>query len=424
MNMNSDLQTKSCRILAIPVRTMWFWLFAALLTFNLVVIGFDLYPRVERKLARRNIGQIPATAFPQQVRNATLRLFIKKDQPLLSDENRLRIIDYLMEPQDFIFRGGLLGNGLVNWCQTTNDPEAFAAIKHYADEMIDIHGHFYNPPDSVNDGAIGCSLVFLAGSTKEERYRKACDELASYFISYSARHSGLVPYIAHKDEELMLIDTIGLMCPFLAQYSKMTGKPEALDLAIRQIDEFMAHSIDFKSGIPFHGYNRRCDDYLVGVVGWGRGLGWLVTGVGKVLTEIPSQDPRRERLVAYSQRIIKVAIQTQRPDGVWGNMITVSSSLKDSSATAMITVFLIQCRRQEVVGPEIDANISRAVESLRRNTRKNGVLDFAQGDVIDLNRHSRNWGATMYGQGALLSALVELANLKLKQPPPIQPQIQ
>ena len=104
MNMNSDLQTKSCRILAIPVRTMWFWLFAALLTFNLVVIGFDLYPRVERKLARRNIGQIPATAFPQQVRNATLRLLIKKDQPLLSDENRLRIIDYLMEPQDFIFR--------------------------------------------------------------------------------------------------------------------------------------------------------------------------------------------------------------------------------------------------------------------------------------------------------------------------------
>jgi len=390
---------------------LWPTLFLLLLACNLVVIGFDLYPRIAQKIGRNQIGSLTLAEMRERVRKATIRLLDTHTAPLNSDESRLVIIDYLREHSDFPYRGGLLTSGLITQCELTNDPEAFLSIQRYCDTLIDEKGRFFDPPNSVNDGVQGCALAFVAQRASKPNYRVGADALYTYYANIALSHDGLVPYVRTKQDNLVLVDTIGLLDPFLARYSLLASNPAAMTLAIRQIDDFMVHGIEHNSELPFHGYNLSEHFSPVGVVGWGRGLGWLASGISRVAQEMQTNDPNFDRLVDYTKELTSVAKRYQRPDGGWGVMLSYQSAELDSSATAMITGFLLRSQRTGKLGPEYDDTIKRALECLRKCTRVDGQLDFAQGDVLDLNRHSRNWGLANYGQGNLLSCMAMVEHL-------------
>ena len=113
----------------------------------------------------------------------------------------------------------------------------------------------------------GTTVLYLAGKTGDNRYIRVADEFASYLAQRSRVEGGTVAY---RNKE-RLVDTLGMVCPFLAEYGCCRKKPEAVELAVRQITDYLKFGIDARSGLLFHGYNPADSNRPVGVVGWGRG---------------------------------------------------------------------------------------------------------------------------------------------------------
>lgn len=421
MNTNLDPKTKPHRFLTTPGRSKWFWLFAALLAFNLVVAGFDICPKIDRKIARIGIGTIPPADYMQRVRTAAVARLMELPPIRFSDESRLRFIDYLFPPAYFErWPYGLLANGIGDSYVLSPDPEVLKVLTAYGNKIIDSQGRFLMPFNGVETASQGNVLLLLATQTKDPRYRKACDAIAEHYLALYRKSGRPLPYNAvdkASADNLVLVDTIGLLCPFLMEYYADTGRREVMEMSVAQIDEYFKYGIEPRSGLPYHGYNANMAFAPIGLIGWGRGMGWLALGLADTLPNLPAASPERARVSDYARQLAASAIQFQRNDGGWGTMLTSSSSQFDSGCTAMIAYFLLRCRNEGVTQPGMDDAISRSLEALRLKTRRDGTLDFCQGPVIAENRHSRVWEPTSFAQGLLLSTLVQEAIYKAKTKP-------
>ena len=54
---------------------------------------------------------------------------------------------------------------------------------------------------------------------------------------------------------------------------KMCIRDRAVDLAIKQINEYPANGMLLERNLPYHAYNVNTKEKL-GLCGWGRGVGW------------------------------------------------------------------------------------------------------------------------------------------------------
>jgi rhamnogalacturonyl hydrolase YesR len=89
--------------------------------------------------------------------------------------------------------------------------------------MVSPAGQILRHCDRVEVTMHGPNLIQLFGMTKDTRYRLAADHMASYLITRSAGEGGTVAYTGH----LCLVDTLGMICPFLAEYDSPIDAVEA-----------------------------------------------------------------------------------------------------------------------------------------------------------------------------------------------------
>ena len=100
-----------------------------------------------------------------------------------------------------------------------------------------------------------------------------------------------------------------------------------------------------------------------------------------------------------------MAMVFEKPQGGWGNMLSVEYSNYDSSATAMILYFYSVGAQLGVLGNEYDPVIQRGFKILKQNTWRNGVVDRTQGGCEDLNKYSSVYAPFPVGQGMALAAI-------------------
>ncbi|MFO7639366.1 MAG: glycoside hydrolase family 88 protein, partial [bacterium] len=94
--------------------------------------------------------------------------------------------------------------------------------------------------------------VAPGGRTSRERYRVAAQRLVEWLLESHPRSStGTLPY-RPEEPNVLLVDTLGMICPLLTRYGERYEKPEAVALAKKQLREFLDHAVDARSGLPFH----------------------------------------------------------------------------------------------------------------------------------------------------------------------------
>jgi Glycosyl Hydrolase Family 88 len=113
-------------------------------------------------------------------------------------------------------------------------------------------------------------------------------------------------------QPVILVDTLGMICPFLTRYGHDFAEPAAAKLALRQLSAFYGVNLDPDSGLPFHGYI--CGGpFRLGLHGWGRGVGWYLMGL--VDTLIEAADKQDQALYASLQKVVLSLSRWQRSDG-------------------------------------------------------------------------------------------------------------
>jgi unsaturated rhamnogalacturonyl hydrolase len=403
-----------------------------LLTFNIILFGFDAYPVIDRKLSRIGIGTLDGNKFEEKVVERSLNWLDKPYPFIINDESRYLLFEYLLgnmsvdstrldrsavsasppvPDSDWLMHDdtsplGVLALGTLTYGDRSGDSDRFIrTLEGYATRFIDGENGLKLKPTNVEQTCHGITLTYLAAKTRKPIYLRACDEIANYYLTSFRKNKQAMPYVVWDSDQFVLVDTLGMMCPFLLRYAALTGNSEALELAIFQMEEYFKHGVNKQTSIPFHGYNPARGNHPIGLAAWGRGSGWMALAFQQFLQWMPEDHPKREMLVDECKKFTEALRIVQREDGAWGNMLGLGVAQKDSSATAMICQLFMYGRIVGILGNEFDRPIKLALEALRKNTRKDGTLDFAQGPPVAMNQHSRRWGPNRFGQGSLMLCL-------------------
>lgn len=183
--------------------------------------------------------------------------------------------------------------------------------------------------------------------------------------------------------DIRFVDTIGFICPFLF----CVGLKE---VALRQIEEY--DKALFNGVYPPHAYNVKTNKPL-GVFDWSRGVGWYILG----LVETPHLNGNCERIKRLSGELLKC----QRLEGGFSCMLFNKNERFESSGTALIGLLFVKA--YEITADDVYLKAALSVErALMKNTRRDGTVDFAQGDTKGIGFYSRTFDRMPFAQGITL----------------------
>ena len=219
-------------------------------------------------------------------------------------------------------------------------------------------------------------------------------------VNKHTKENGLIEY-REGFGDVYIVDTIAFVCPILVRYGVVTGNPEYVDLAIKQIKNYYENAYIEKYGLYAHGYNAMTNTPCESI-GWGRGTGWYLLGILYCYQELSEIDEKKwldDRMIEAAKNILRY----QRTDGGWSTQL-VSNWNYDSSATAMFGTFLFHLY-------SITHNIAylkagqKALVKLMSSTRRDGAIEYCEGACHGLGKYSNNYGISPFTQGMVLEMI-------------------
>mgnify|MGYP002623562095 CR=1 FL=1 len=281
-----------------------------------------------------------------------------------------------------------------------------AVLGRFLSRKFGEDGGWREKPEQI-DAAMLAWAVMQSGM-EPERYRRAFDETAALVLRHVGG-DGLVQYRQGAVGGYRYVDTIGLVCPFLAAYGLMYGREDCVDLAVRQIEAYDRHGMHPGLHLPYHAYAAE-DGRPLGLCGWGRGLAWYAIGLADVWRLLPASDRRKAELEARVAKLARAAARFQQPDGSFRWTVTRPETRADSSVTAALAWFLLRAAAASGAPGDLRERARRALAYLRGVTRRGGAVDFAQGDTRDIGVYAQRFDVLPFAQGfALRAAAAALA---------------
>ncbi|MCR5485115.1 MAG: glycoside hydrolase family 88 protein [Clostridiales bacterium] len=360
----------------------------------LIVVLFDAVPLFLNWEERIGIGRMSGEAWLGAVKNTALKWLKKTPSVPITDNTRLTLIDRL--------RGNYRSDKIQSWQEAFlllglnecgNDEGTKKEIKEYVDRVLSESAD--KLPMSV-DFALKAYAVLTSPLCDREKMRPLFDSVFD-FLKKSAG-DGTVPYNVNIPN-VRFVDAVGMVCPFLFEYAAVYGSDEASALALRQIDEYVKYGLHSCLYVPVHCFNT-ANKAPLGVYGWGRGCGWFAFALYASLGSTAGET--KAHISEIAEKFADGMIKYQLPSGGWGRMI-FSDSVGESSATAM-TACLMNGLFLESGDEKYKNSFDKAISFLQKSTRRNGKVDFAQGDTKGIGFYSSRLGVLPAAQGASLVA--------------------
>lgn len=291
------------------------------------------------------------------------------------------------------------------------ESEDLRVLKTMFDHNIDEQGNWLTPINKVDYVMKGYSLIYLLNITKNSRYEQACQQLASSILLEHERvGDGCLPYTPTGSAQGILVDTLAMICPFLARYSNHFQETEAMKVSINQLKQFVRKNVDHDTRFPYHGYY---DDgpKRLGMHAWGRGTGWYMMGLIDTLLEMSEQHPDYPELFNAYLDAANSLKKYQRQDGHWNWAILHRKDRFDSATTSMIGYSLMRGLQRNFLDNSFQTVVNTAIQGLVNVTNAHGVLDGSLGECKGLGKYPQSYGSSPWLQGSATAfAAIYLAN--------------
>ncbi len=371
-----------------------------LLALVAVVVLIDLVPLFADWQGRIHIGRYTdRQKWGQKVSERGSEWLTNTPKIKVTDNTRLIFIDML--------RGNYTKSAIQHWQEASlllglteyikkhGDLAAKAQVKTYLDKTFDQHGQWRDAPKHV-DGAILAYAVMKLDDVDTDRYKPAYDAIWN-MIQGLIGEDGTVMYRSFM-KPYRYVDTIGFICPFLIAYGIRYQVDDCVRLAVKQIHEYEQKGMLKQQHIPCHAYNITTNMPL-GLYGWGRGLGWYAIGLIDAWSELPENHELKSRLQQSVETFTLAVLKQQQASGAWNWTVTRSEARADSSTTATLAWFLLQASEIEGLEMKCKEAVDRAVSYLMQVTRRNGAVDFSQGDTKDIGVYAMLFNILPFTQG-------------------------
>ena len=386
--------------------TLWKWAFIFLFLLNVAVIGRDVYPRLYTKFVHMKKGcACSDKEYSRLVAAVAINWMDKPPVTAITDDRRFLILDdihrWYNDPLHVSWPQAILAKGICDLHYVNKDPKLLITISRFIGKMVNSDGNLVYPLNGVEQVSFGSTLLYMYEQTRDEKYLKAAKHMINYLKQQAASNGGTVPYV--QGSSLRLVDTLPMICPFLAEYGISQNDPLALQLAIRQLVEYSKYGVDRRTGTPIHAYNAKFHNMPAGGVGWGRGAGWYARGIVYTVKLLSTDIPEKKYLEDCIRSFAKLVVECELTDGGWGSKLGIPEGF-DSSSTALIADALeVAINTGIIESPSYNSTVKKALLALKKHTRTDGTVDFAEGNCMDVGRYSSLSIPTPYAQGAVLS---------------------
>ena len=271
-------------------------------------------------------------------------------------------------------------------------------IEEYIKKFFDDDGKWRVKPKTVDFAML--SYTILKCSKDINKIKPAMDEMIN-LIEENMDENGIISYTGGISNRDRYVDTLGLVCPFLALYAKKYGVVKYEGISYNQIKFYHDFGLYKKTNLPNHAIDS--DNKLpLGVYGWGRGTVWYVLGLVDTFYEITNKDYATQ-LKKWIYECAESYKCFQKSDGGFGSIIQKKSTY-DSSATAGMAYFF---REASVIFDNLQyEEISRkCIECLEKSTRITGAIDWCQGDTKGIGVFAQTYDIMPFAQGLVIRTI-------------------
>lgn len=275
----------------------------------------------------------------------------------------------------------------------------------------------------VDDALAGLSLISLYESTGERRFHRGAIKIANFLAQCPKNNEESIIYNPSKGNDLIYADGAGQTAMYLSRYGSSFDRKNAVALAAKQLLNFHEKGFDERSGLPYHAFSLEQGKKL-GIIGWGRAVGWLMMGYSELLSSLEKESPdgnsissesllknTSDKIMSQYYSLVKVVLSYQRPDGGFSWLLPAIEGEADTSATAMIAYSMAVWLRSgafhahaEGLSEDVKKAVNDASEFLLAHT-ENGSVMQALSSCEDIAVHRQIYGHYPWGQGSTLALL-------------------
>jgi len=371
-----------------------------LLVAAIVVLAVDAVAILGDWTGRIHIGRYAdRSGWDRNIRTTGLKWLNRTPKVKVTDNTRLVVLD--------MWKGNYSRTVLQHWqeaplllglsehMEREGDASAEKAIAQFLDSRFTADGNWKEPPQHV-DSAILAYAVLKQKVRDPGMYRPAMDEIWR-LIQDNIGEDGTVLYRKWTGG-YRYVDTIGFICPFLAAYGIRYDNPDCISLAEKQIEEYVKYGMLEQELIPCHAYDVQ-NKRPLGLYGWGRGIAWFSLGLMDMWRELPEGSEGSKKLERIIILLARSLFPLQTPQGAWNWTAIRPETRADSSATAVLGWFMRNASVIEEISGDCSRSYGKAVAYLMSVTRRNGIVDFSQGDTKDIGAYSHLFNKLPFTQG-------------------------
>lgn len=230
-------------------------------------------------------------------------------------------------------------------------------IKAYVDAYVGSTGVISATLNSLDRTHPGISCLFLYEKTGQAKYLTAATTLRNMYVGAGATYPKTATgnIFWHKNNgsynNIILIDGVYMLHPFLARYGKLMGDNAAIDTAINQTLYIYNQLYDGARHLIRHAWNStKTEVWADPVTGnssevWSRGMGWFTMALVDILKNVPAAHPKRAQLLtALSNLAIGIQTYQDATTGMWYQVVDRGTSLSgnylETSGSAMFVYTL------------------------------------------------------------------------------------
>lgn len=342
--------------------------------------------------------------------------------------------------EKWAYEHGVIFKGFLDLWHVSGDSKYFDAVKDYIDGFVDARGMIqkYNPADYNIDNINNGKLLFdLYRETGDERYRQAADSLREQLRNHPRTSEGAFWHKLIYPYQIWL-DGLYMGVPFYAQYIREFGDEAEFDDVTRQFIICEKHTKDAKTGLLYHGYDEKREQFWCDPVTglsrcfWGRAMGWYLMGLVDTLDFLPETHRDRPRLIEILNGLIEALAKVRdRATGLWYQVLDCGDrkgNYLEASASCMMTYAIAKSVRKGYVA----AHWAEIAEKAYRGIIEEFILVTDEGlvnlykncQVAGLGGPNRRDGSYAYylsepivtndgkGVGAFIQASVVMDGLK------------
>lgn len=370
-----------------------------LLLICLTNYGVDFYFYLKNRYCRFHIGRWNNwDEWKKAVELRAIKWLNKTPTVKITDNSRYMLVD--------IISGKYRSNTIQSWQKAalilglleSKKFEYQKIAKSAAMDLIDENGRWKIKPVAVDCGML--SYAVLQASDDPQNVKPAMDYSLD-IIKKNVNEDGMISYTSGKDNPELYVDTLGLVCPFLALYAYKYHDPELEKIAFRQLEMFHRYGMYSNTALPNHAYNIKTKMPL-GVYGWGRGTAWYFIGLMDSYSFMQVQS-HREQIYGWLLEAADSYLALQRDDGGFGAILQRMQTY-DSSVTAAMAWFYI--KMNELRGDIRYMKVfDKCIDKLMKCTRITGAIDLCQGDTKGIGIFAQTYDIMPYAQGMVLRAI-------------------